>query len=80
MIFFLGYGTKINALEFLRMVNALNLKKYICVRVLYTKQKKFETKKTYGQDKILPQPKQIYTGMPVMPVTNSRYAPPLGRP
>ena len=27
MIFFLGYGTKINALEFLRMVNALNLKK-----------------------------------------------------
>ena len=45
MIFFLGYGTKINALEFLRMVNALNLKKYICVRVLYTKQKKFETKK-----------------------------------
>ena len=43
-----------------------------CVKVFHTKKDKFATKKTYVKDKILPQHKQLYTGMPVMPVTNSR--------
>ena len=45
-----------------------------CVKVLYTKKDKFATKIAYVQDKILPQPQKLYTGMPVMPVTNSRSA------
>ena len=28
----------------------------------------------YAKDKILPHPQKLYTGMPVMPVTNSRSA------
>ena len=43
----------------------------IGVRVLYTKKDKFLTKIVLVQEKFLPQPKKIYTGMPVMPVTNS---------
>ena len=43
-----------------------------CVNVLYTKKDKFATKIAYVQDNILPQPQKLYTGMPVMPVTNSR--------
>ena len=46
-------------------------KSYNCVKVLSAKRDKF----AYGQYKILPQPKKIYTGMPVTPVTNSRYGP-----
>ena len=41
-----------------------------CVKVLY----KFVTKIPYVQDKILPQSQKLYTGMPVMPVTNFRSA------
>ena len=40
-----------------------------CVKVLYMK---FATKIAYVQDKISPKPQKLYTGMPVMPVTNSR--------
>ena len=43
-----------------------------CVKVLYTTKDKFLTKIEYVQDKILPQPQKLSTGMPVMPVTNSR--------
>ena len=45
-----------------------------CVKVLYTKKDKFATKIVYVQDKNLPQPQKLYTGMPAMPVTNSRSA------
>ena len=41
-------------------------------KVLYTKKYKFATKIAYVQDEMLPQHPQIYTGMPVMPETNSR--------
>ena len=42
-----------------------------CVMFLYTKKDKFVTKIGYAQDKILPQPQELYTGMPV---TNYRSA------
>ena len=42
-----------------------------CVKILYTKKNKFATKIAYVQNKILPQPQNLYTGMPVTPVTNS---------
>ena len=45
-----------------------------CVKVLYTKKDQLGTKIAAVQDKILPQPQKIYTGMPVTPVTNSRAA------
>ena len=45
-----------------------------CIKVLYTKKEKFATKIAYVQCKVLAQPKTLYTGMPVMPVTNSRSA------
>ena len=38
---------------------------------MYTKKDKFATKIAYVQDKILPQPQKLYTGMSVTPVTNS---------
>ena len=38
------------------------------------KKDKFATKMAYVQDKNLPHPQKVYTGMPVMPVTNSRSA------
>ena len=44
-----------------------------CVKVLNTKKDKFATKIVYVQDKMLPQPQKLYTGMPVTLVTNSRY-------
>ena len=37
---------------------------------MYAKKDKFVTQIAYVQDKISPQLQQIYTGMPVMPVTN----------
>ena len=40
--------------------------------MLYTKKDKFATKIVYVQDKILPRPQKLYTGMPVTPGTNSR--------
>ena len=40
--------------------------------VLYTKTDKFATKIGYVKDQIIPQPKEIYTGMPVTPFTNFR--------
>ena len=49
----------------------------ICVKILYTKKDKFATKIAYVQNQILPQPKKLYTGMPVTPVTNSISDPPL---
>ena len=36
-----------------------------CVKVLYTKTDKFATKIAYVQDKTLPQPPNLYTGIPV---------------
>ena len=36
-----------------------------CVKALYTKTNKFATKIAYVQDKILPQPQNLYTGNPV---------------
>ena len=44
----------------------------ICVKVMYTKKDKFATKIAFVEHKLLPQPQQLYTGMPVMPVTNYR--------
>ena len=43
-----------------------------CVKVLYTKKDNFVTKISYVQDKNFQKPQKLYTGMPVMPVTNSR--------
>ena len=43
-----------------------------CVKVLHTKKNKYTTKIVYVQDKILPKPQELCTGMPVMPVKNSR--------
>ena len=43
----------------------------ICVNVLYTKKDKFATRIAYVQNKILPPPQKLYTGVPV---TNSRSA------
>ena len=40
----------------------------------YTKKDNFATKKPYVQDKILPKTQKLFTGMPVMPVTNFRSA------
>ena len=45
-----------------------------CVKVLYTKKYKFETKIEYVQDKILLLTEKLYTGIPVTSVTNSRSA------
>jgi hypothetical protein len=45
------------------------------VKVLYTKKDKFTTKMANVQDTILRQPQKLYTGMPVMPLTNSRSDP-----
>ena len=41
---------------------------------MYTKTDKIATKIAYVQDKVLSQPPKLYTGMPVMPVTNCRSA------
>ena len=42
------------------------------LKVLYTKKDKFASKIEYDQDNNLPQPQKLNTGMPVMPVTDSR--------
>ena len=60
MIFFLNY------------YNFSELNSVSCVKALQTKKEKFATKIAYVQDKILPKHQKFYTGMPVMPVTNSR--------
>ena len=52
-------------------IHSVNLPWLTLPPVFVQRQDRIATKKAYVYQKILPEPIEFYTGMPVMPVTNS---------